>query len=300
MLLYRPDLVGTDKRTRQKELHRTRLEQAKKEAASQARRRRIINIVGAVVFAVLVAVAVAFFTKDDDKTVTTADGSTTVVPTTLAEGASTTVPEGGQAATLVGPGPGESVTGATPCPAADGSSPRTTSFTEAPPMCIDPAKTYTATFETSKGKMLVALDAATAPKTVNNFVVLSRYHFYDNTPFFRIVPDFAAQFGDPSAAPSNAAQFGYNIPDELPEKGKYQVGSLAMANAGPDTGGAQMFFVTGEQGAALDPNYALFGQVTEGLETLAAINAVPSVQTDTNDGAPTEQVNITSITINES
>jgi cyclophilin family peptidyl-prolyl cis-trans isomerase len=149
--------------------------------------------------------------------------------------------------------------------------------------------------------MVVDLDATSAPKTVNNFVVLSRYHFFDGSPFFRLVKDFAAQFGDPSESPSNSAQFGYTIPDELPEKGAYKVGSLAMANTGsPDSGGAQMFFITGEQGAALPPSYALFGQVTEGLDVLQKINEVPSVQTDTNDGAPTEQVTIEKVTIDES
>jgi cyclophilin family peptidyl-prolyl cis-trans isomerase len=79
------------------------------------------------------------------------------------------------------------------------------------------------------------------------------------------------------------------------------VGSLAMANTGsPDSGGAQMFFITGPNGVSLPPSYSLFGQVTEGLDVLQKINEVPSVQTDTNDGAPTEQVTIDKVTIEES
>ena len=149
--------------------------------------------------------------------------------------------------------------------------------------------------------MVVTLDSKDSPKTVNNFVVLSLYHFYDGSPFFRLVKDFAAQFGDPSTHPSNSAQFGYTIPDELPAKGAYKVGTLAMANTGqPNTGGAQAFFITGDQGAALGPNYAIVGQVTTGLDVLAKINAVPSVNTGSNDGAPTEQVTINKVTISES
>jgi cyclophilin family peptidyl-prolyl cis-trans isomerase len=149
--------------------------------------------------------------------------------------------------------------------------------------------------------MVVELNTKKAPKTVNNFVVLSLYHFYDGSPFFRLVKDFAAQFGDPSTHPSNAAQFGYTIPDELPSKGDYKVGTLAMANTGqPDSGGAQAFFITGDQGVSLPASYSIIGQVTTGLDVLQKINAVPSVNAGGNDGAPTEQVTINKITITES
>jgi cyclophilin family peptidyl-prolyl cis-trans isomerase len=203
--------------------------------------------------------------------------------------------------TLHGPGGGATLTGDTPCPKPDGSSARTTHFAHAPGTCIDPSKTYTATFRTTKGTMVVTLDAVGGPKTVNNFVVLSLYHFYDGSPFFRLVKDFAAQFGDPSTHPSNAAQFGYVIPDEFPAAGAYKVGTLAMANTGqPNSGGAQAFFITGSSGVSLPPSYSIVGQVTKGLDVLQAINAVPSVQTASNDGAPTEQVTINSVVIGES
>ncbi len=247
----------------------------------------------------LVLLAV-FNGKDDTETVSSKSSTTTSGAPTTSLGETTTTVSGAKAVALVGPGPGASITGETPCPKADGSSPRTTSFAKAPPTCIDPKKTYTATFDTSKGPITVDLNTKGAPKTVNNFVVLSRYHFYDGQPIFRLVKDFAAQFGDPSASPSNKAQFGYTIPDELPAKGSYKVGSLAMANTGsPDTGGAQAFFILGDQGTQLPPQYALVGQPTAGLDTINAINAVPSVQTADNDGAPTEQVTIKSVTISE-
>jgi cyclophilin family peptidyl-prolyl cis-trans isomerase len=287
--------VGTDKRERQKAGRSTRLETAREEAAKSASRRRYTTIGAIVAVVVLLVLVVTLLGGDDDsEDVSSGSGSTT----TEAGGPTTTSDDG--AVELTGPGAGVVLTGPTPCPEADGSSERTTGFVEAPKMCIDDSKTYTATFETTKGTMVVGLDAAAAPETVNNFVVLARYHFFDGSPFFRLVKDFAAQFGDPSEHPSNSAQFGYTIPDELPAEGSYKVGSLAMANTGsPDSGGAQMFFITGPNGVALPPSYSLFGQVSEGLDVLQKINEVPSVQTDTNDGAPTEQVTIDKVTITE-
>lgn len=289
---YRLRPVGTDKRERQKELRTTRLEEARREATRQARRRRFINI-GALAAIVAVVVMVTTLLGGEDSSKESGTDKTT------------TTAKGG-VVQLVGPGHGAKILGETPCPGVDGTSERTTAFEKAPPSCIDASKTYTATFETSKGTMVVALDAKKAPQTVNNFVVLARYHFFDGQPFFRLVKDFAAQFGDPSKNPSNSAEFGYTIPDELPQAGEYKVGSLAMANTGqPNSGGAQMFFITGEKGAQLPPSYALFGQVTEGLDVLEKINAVKSVNqtqdgSGANDGAPTEQVTIEKVTVTES
>ncbi len=272
-----------------------------------ARRARVTRLGTIVAVVVVAVVAIAFFTgRSNDnaaaKPTTTISGlpSSTIPPDPNA--ASTTVAPGAVTpAVLAGPGPGASITGDTPCPKADGSSPRSTGFAKAPPDCLTKGKKYTATFESTKGKIVVALDANAAPKTVNNFVVLARYHFFDGQPIFRLVKDFAGQFGDPSATPSNSAKFGYTIPDELPAKGAYKVGSLVMANTGsPNSGGAQMFFVLGAQGVGLPPSYSLFGDTTEGLETIAAINAVPSTQITGNDGAPSEQVTFTKVTVTES
>ncbi len=86
----------------------------------------------------------------------------------------------------------------TPCPAADGSSPQQREFDGPPPMCIDPAKRYTATMVTSKGTLTIALDPIAAPVTVNSFVFLARYHFFDGIVFHRIIPGFVLQGGDPT------------------------------------------------------------------------------------------------------
>ena len=185
----------------------------------------------------------------------------------------------------------------TPCPEADGSSTRETAFEEAPPMCIDVTKTYTATIVTNMGEFTVTLDASKAPNTVNNFVVLSRYHFYDGLSCHRIPLDFVAQCGDPAGTGNGGP--GYEFADELPAEGEYQIGSIVMANHGADTNGSQFFIVTGNRGMALPANYTLFGQVTLGLDTTINAIALTADVTGVSE-APTTPVIIESITITES
>lgn len=183
---------------------------------------------------------------------------------------------------------------ATECPQPDGSSPRRTSFDGPPPMCIDPAKRYTATMDTSMGQLVIALDAASAPRTVNNFVVLARYHYYDGLTFHRIIKGFVCQGGCPEGTGRGGP--GYRFADELPAPGRYEVGSLAMANAGPDTNGSQFFIVSGPSGAGLPPQYSLFGTVVKGLDVVEEMQSVPTGRGD----APKQPVVINSVTITES
>lgn len=185
------------------------------------------------------------------------------------------------------------ISGKTECPPADGAKVRATSFEQAPPMCIDPAKTYTATMTTDAGEIEIELDAKAAPKTVNNFVVLSRYKFYDGLTFHRVIQGFMAQGGDPAGDGSGGP--GYSFDDELPKQGEYEVGSLAMANSGPDTNGSQFFIITGEQGVQLPPDYSLFGTVTKGKDAVSAIEDDGS----TGDGAPEKVHTIESVEITE-
>lgn len=183
---------------------------------------------------------------------------------------------------------------ATPCPAEDGSSPVRREFRQPPPMCIDASKRYTATMETSMGTLTIALDAAAAPLTVNNFVVLSRYHYYDGVIFHRIINGFVCQGGDPTGTGRGGP--GYRFADELPKPGRYEIGSLAMANAGPNTNGSQFFLISGPNGAGLPPQYSLFGKVVAGLDI---VDAMQRVETDRND-RPLTDVTINSVTITES
>jgi peptidylprolyl isomerase len=179
------------------------------------------------------------------------------------------------------------------CPAADGSSPRQTSFPEPPPMCIDPAKRYTAEMVTSMGTMVIALDPIAAPKTVNNFVFLARYHYFDGIVFHRIINGFVCQGGDPEG--SGRGGPGYRFEDELPKPGRYEIGSVAMANAGPNTNGSQFFLISGPSGAQLPPSYSLFGKIVNGLDVLDAMQKVPTARGD----RPVTDVVIESVTITE-
>ena len=180
----------------------------------------------------------------------------------------------------------------TECPAPDGSSSKRQSFDGPPPMCIDPAKRYTADMVTSKGTIRIALDPVSAPKTVNNFVVLARYHYYDGIVFHRVIPGFVLQGGDPKGTGTGGP--GYKFEDELPKAGRYELGSLAMANAGPNTNGSQFFVISGPQGVRLPPNYSLFGKAVSGLDVVAAIDSI-----GTQSGTPKERVVIQSVTITE-
>ena len=140
----------------------------------------------------------------------------------------------------------------TPFPPLDGSAPKQQKFAEAPEMGIDPAKRYTATMETSMGTLVIALDPIAAPRTVNNFVYLAAQHYYEGVIFHRIISGFMCQGGDPDG--SGRGGPGYKFGDELPKPGKYQIGSLAMANAGPNTNGSQFFIVSGPSGCGLPPD----------------------------------------------
>jgi len=177
-------------------------------------------------------------------------------------------------------------------PNADGSSEQQRKFDEEPEMHIDPNKRYVATMVTTHGTMVIALDPLKAPKTVNNFVFLSRYHYYDGVVFHRIIPGFVLQGGDPTGSGSGGP--GYRFDDELPESGAYSVGSLAMANAGPNTNGSQFFVISGSDGVRLPPLYAHFGEVVSGLDVIEKIDKIGS-----RSGTPKERVVIESVTIEE-
>jgi cyclophilin family peptidyl-prolyl cis-trans isomerase len=156
----------------------------------------------------------------------------------------------------------------------------------------DPAKRYTATMDTSCGKIVFTLDAAKAPKTVNNFVALARRDFYDGLTFHRVVKDFVIQGGDPGGDGTGGP--GYTFEDELPSDG-YQLGALAMANAGPNTNGSQFFVVTGQAGTKLKNDYSKFGQVTEGLDVAQKLESFGQ-----QDQTPSRKLYIFDVAITES
>jgi cyclophilin family peptidyl-prolyl cis-trans isomerase len=170
-------------------------------------------------------------------------------------------------------------------------------WSEAPQQVIDTAKAYTATVETNLGTMVFALDAEAAPITVNSFVCLATSDYYNFTLFHRIIANFMIQGGDPTATGTMGP--GYEIADELPTgELPYKRGTLAMANAGPNTGGSQFFVVHQDQAEQFPSNYTIFGQLTEGEEVLDAIASSPVGQSQRGEqSAPIRTVGIVSITI---
>ena len=179
------------------------------------------------------------------------------------------------------------------CAAGDGSAAKQSTFTEYPPVCIEPGKGYTAIIETNQGTLHITLRADIAPMTVNSFVNLARYHYFDGTTCHRAIQNFVVQCGDPTA--TGAGGPGYEFADELPAEA-YQIGSIAMANAGPNTNGSQFFIISGSNGAALPPSYSLFGQVDEAdLPLVAELDKLGNPS----DGAPLQPIDIVSVTIIE-
>lgn len=142
-------------------------------------------------------------------------------------------------------------------------------FTECPPMTVDPSKTYTATLHTEKGDIVIDLYADKAPWAVNSFIYLAENHWYDNSGFFRVIPGFVAQAGDPSN--SGLGNPGYSFSDELtPTLHFDKPGVVGMANAGSNSNGSQ-FFITYAAAPSLDGRYTIFGQVTSGMEVLSTL-----------------------------
>jgi cyclophilin family peptidyl-prolyl cis-trans isomerase len=180
-----------------------------------------------------------------------------------------------------------------PFPKLDGTSPRYTKFASAPPFCINVAKSYTATMVTDAGTLTIKLLPKDAPVTVNNFVFLAGYHFYDGTVYHRVIPGFMDQGGDPTATGSSGP--GYSFKDELPSSNTaYGPGAMAMANSGPNTDGSQFFIVVPGGGSGLQPSYSVFGQVTTGLPVVEKIN-----QDGSQAGTPNKYHKILNITITE-
>ena len=278
--------MGTEKRARQKSNRQARLQAALEEQKKAKQRRTYLRFGG------IVAAAMAFFlvfwllNRGDSEKVVATDSTATSGSVTTKSGLK-----------LVAPPLGKTLSGETPCPKADGSEQRVTTFAAPPPMCIDASKTYKAKITTSIGELTITFDAKKAPKTVNNFVVLSRYHYYDGVPFHRIVPGFVAQAGDGNPKTElGTGGPGYTFADELPKSvDEYVAGSVAMANSGANTNGSQFFFWYGPTKLP-SPAYALFGQVTEGFDTVGK----ELLALGTESQKPSKIVTIDKIEISES
>jgi cyclophilin family peptidyl-prolyl cis-trans isomerase len=144
---------------------------------------------------------------------------------------------------------------------------------EKPEQVLGDGGRYQATIRTSCGDVTIELLADECPFTANNFAFLAGQGFYDATAVHRVVPGFVVQMGDPTGTGTGGP--GYRFEDELDSARArgYKRGTVAMANAGPDTNGSQFFITLDEVG--LPPNYAVFGVVTEGMDAVDRIAQVP-------------------------
>ncbi len=272
--------MGTNKRERQKQNRaKAREQRIRQQKINKVRRRGLIFGVGIPVLVVALFGVAQIGGSDSKSSDVEFDAVVTTAPGTTE--------------------PGSTTTGATKCPKTDGTEKRVTKFEQAPPMCIDAAKTYTATFDTTEGVVEVELDTKRTPKTTNNFVVLSRYKYYDGTPIFRTDPsiDIIQAGGE-----NNTSDPGYTIEDEG-GKFTYAEGDLVMARSiGANSGGAQFFFSTGENTALLDDQgtYVTFGRIVKGLDVVKAIIALHQADNSGMGGAPSRPVIINSIKITES
>jgi cyclophilin family peptidyl-prolyl cis-trans isomerase len=263
--------MSAAKRKRQKEGRRIRQEALAESRARRKARRRYTTLSILVAIGIVAFLLVSRNGKHENASSKT-KSSTVVTPTT--------------SASPVAP----------VCPKADGSSARATKFSRAPDMCIDANKKYTAKMVTDVGTITIALDAKKAPLTVNNFVFLSRYHFYDGLTFHRVLKNFVVQGGDPTGTGSGGP--GYQFNDELPKSvDEYKAGSLAMANSGPNTNGSQFFIVTSDAGGKNlgKTSYSLFGQVSAGMDVVKKIEA-DGAAADPNPPAKLHKIKTVTIT----
>lgn len=167
-------------------------------------------------------------------------------------------------------------------------------YSKPPALIIDVNSAYTATILTNKGTITVNLFASEAPRTVNNFVFLSREGFYENVPFHRVIKGFMVQTGDPTGTGTGGP--GYDFKDE-PVSREYARGTLAMANAGPDTNGSQ-FFIMHQDSPFLPKNYTIFGEVVDGFDTLDEIANTPVTNNIRGEqSVPTMELRIKKVTI---
>jgi cyclophilin family peptidyl-prolyl cis-trans isomerase len=182
-----------------------------------------------------------------------------------------------------------------PCAVVDPPEPKPDGGQEPPVGTLDAAKTYRLVVETSCGDFTIELDLESAPNTTASLVSLAETGFYDDTTFHRVVPGFVIQGGDPTG--TGAGGPGYSTVDVPPSGAAYTAGVVAMAkapNEAPGTSGSQFFVVTAAD-SGLPPEYAIVGSVSEGFETVKAIEAL-----GIGDGPPTQTVLIEKVTVESS
>jgi cyclophilin family peptidyl-prolyl cis-trans isomerase len=280
-------------RSRDRQLAKLAARRKAEQSAVQRRRRITAGIVGAVVGLAAIGIGVAIFVGGNDNPVASGTPSTSATSSPSASSGGLpqktgTVTPQAKPATKVACGGTRPAASDTPKP----------QFDTAPTakQVLKKDTVYTAVMETSCGTIEIELDQKDAPATVASFVFLADKGFFDGQFFHRVVDSIdVIQGGDPLGTGSGGP--GYSIPDELTGHENYKTGTVAMANAGPGTGGSQFFIITGPEGTNLNgnPNYTIFGNVVAGLDVAKRINAL--MPKKGYDGAPTEAVYIDKVTI---
>jgi cyclophilin family peptidyl-prolyl cis-trans isomerase len=267
------------KRSRDRQLAKLAARRQAERTAAMRRRNLIVGSIAGVVSLAVVAVGLNVLLGGD-----TQAGSSVTPSTSSAGSPSPSVAPGTKTGTVTPTAANESGEVACGAKAPSQAGKPKPQFAGPPPMKIDGNATYTATMETSCGTIVIELDAKRAPTTVNSFVFLAKEGYFDGQYFHRLDTSIdVIQGGDPTGTGSGGP--GYAIPDELKGNESYTPGTLAMANAGPNTGGSQFFLITGPAGTNLDgnPNYTIFGKVIEGLDVARRIQSLPIVDPSSGD-----------------
>jgi cyclophilin family peptidyl-prolyl cis-trans isomerase len=278
-------------KSRQRHLAK-RAESRRHERQRAARRRTVaLSVGGAIAGILVIALGVTILNRNDTNA---AAGSPAPAPSVTTPPGSTkpptqtgTVTPQAKPASTVACGASVPAAASTPKPQFD--------HAPTPNQVLDKNMVYSAVLHTSCGDVTIELDSSAAPETVASFVFLAEHQYFDGTFFHRVVDSIdVVQGGDPTGTGSGGP--GYSIPDELAGGEHYAPGTVAMANAGPNTGGSQFFLITGPGGANLDgnPNYTIFGKITDGLDVAKQINGF---MPKSGDGPPTEAVYIENVTI---
>jgi cyclophilin family peptidyl-prolyl cis-trans isomerase len=261
------------KRSRDRQLAKLAARRQAERDAAIRRRKLIMGGAFGVLGLIVVIVGLSLFLSDD--TTDSPSVSPSASPSTSAAPSAAPGTQTGTVTPTAANESGEVACGAEAPANAEKPKPQ---FAGPPPLKIDTEASYRATMVTSCGTIVIQLDAKRAPQTVNSFVFLARQGYFDGQYFHRLDTSIdVIQGGDPSGTGSDGP--GYAIPDELNGKLTYTPGTLAMANAGPNTGGSQFFIITGPEGTNLDgnPNYTIFGKIVEGLGVAQTIQALPIV-----------------------
>lgn len=278
-------MPSQEKRQRQKAGRQARLQAEQKARKRKQNIRRLVTLL--VVAAVVIGLSYLIFKPSSSKSSSTSTTGPSTTKPAPAGGSGNTSPS--------------AITTSADCPANLSATLNKPSYS-APPMTIDPSKTYTATVTTDVGTFSFQLDPKTAPKATNSFVYLADHHFFDCIVFHRVIQTFMDQTGDPTGTGSGGPGYQFTEAGPASASPQYPLGSVAMANADnppttrPTTNGSQFFIVTGPEGESLAADYTLFGRVTSGMDVLQKINADGSAATSS-AGTPAKLHRMASVTI---